>query len=193
MNSIFKSTKNTRPVLSDCLRYLRSDVPDNLSEQETEWLVSENITTIVDLRTEEERGKRKCLLADDNRFSYLCMPVTGGNVVPESVDGVSKSYIAMADEQMKAIITAICEAKTNVLYFCNAGKDRTGVVSAILLLKLGVDEEYIVKDYMKSKENLRPMLEEFAKQCPQVDIRVITPDERYIKEFLEWLKESSFV
>ena len=108
MNSIFKSTKNTRPVLSDSLRYLRSDVPDNLSEQETEWLVSENITTIVDLRTEEERGKRKCLLADDNRFRYLCMPVTGGNVVPESVDGVSKSYIAMADEQMKAIITAIC-------------------------------------------------------------------------------------
>ena len=121
------------------------------------------------------------------------MPVTGGNVVPESVDEVSKSYIAMADEKMRAIITAICGAGTNVLYFCNAGKDRTGVVSAILLAQSGMDEEYIVKDYMKSKENLRPMLEGFAKQCPQVDVRVITPDERYMKEFLAWLRESSFI
>ena len=191
--SMLNSTLNTRAILPDSLRYIRSDVPDKLTEQETEWLLQENITTIVDLRTEVEREKRKCTLVDDNRFKYLCMPVTGGNVVPGSVDEVSKSYIAMADEQMKAIITAICEAKTNVLYFCNAGKDRTGVVSAIILVRAGMDEDYIVGDYMKSKENLQPMLEEFAKQCPQVDIRVITPDERYIKEFLEWLKESSFV
>lgn len=191
--SMLNSTLNTRAILPNSLRYVRSDVPDKITEQETEWLLRENIITIVDLRTEDEREKRKCPLADDNRFRYLCMPVTGGNVVPESVDDVSKSYIAMVDEQMKAIIAAICGAETNVLYFCNAGKDRTGVVSAILLTQSGMDEEYIVRDYMKSKENLRMVLEEFAKQCPQVDIRVITPHERYMKEFFEWLRESSFI
>ncbi|MBQ8198463.1 MAG: hypothetical protein IJZ76_03450 [Lachnospiraceae bacterium] len=66
-------------------------------------------------------------------------------------------------------------------------------MSAILLAQAGMNEEYIVGDYMKSKENLLPMLEEFAKQCPQIDIRVITPHERYIKEFLKWIRESSFV
>lgn len=176
--SMLKSTLNTRTILPDSLRYIRSDVPVKITVQETEWLVSGNITTIVDLRTEDEREKKKCPLAEDNRFRYLCMPVTGGNVVPKSADDVSKSYIAMVDSQMKAIITAICEAGTNVLYFCNAGKDRTGVVSAILLAQAGMNEEYIVGDYMKSKENLLPMLEEFAKQCPQIDIRVITPHER---------------
>jgi hypothetical protein len=117
--SILNSTLNTRAILSGSLRYVRSDVPDKLTEQEIEWLLRENITTIVDLRTEDEREKRKCPLAEDNHFRYLCMPVTGGNVVPESVDEVSKSYIAMADEQMRVIITAICGAETNVLYFCN--------------------------------------------------------------------------
>lgn len=190
---MLNSTLNTRAILPNSLRYVRSDVPDKITGQETEWLLQENIITIVDLRTEDEREKRKCPLAEDNRFKYLCMPVTGGNVVPKSVDDVSKSYIAMVDEQMKVIIAAICGAKTNVLYFCNAGKDRTGVVSAILLMQSGMDEEYIVRDYMKSKENLRPMLESFAKQCPQVDIRVITPHERYMKEFLEWFEESSFI
>jgi len=28
----------------------------------------------------------------------------------------------------------------NILFFCNAGKDRTGVVSAIILYTLGYDE-----------------------------------------------------
>ena len=191
--SILNSTCNTRAILPNSLRYIRSDVPDKLTKQETEWLVSQKITTIIDLRTEDEREKRKCVLADDNRFTYFSMPVTGGNVVPKSVDEVSKSYIDMADEQMKAIITAILEAQSNVLYFCNAGKDRTGVVSAILLTQSGMDEEYIVRDYMKSKENLRKVLESFTRQCPQVDIRVITPHERYMKEFLEWLRESSFI
>ena len=32
------------------------------------------------------------------------MPVTGGNVIPQSVDDVSKSYINMVDEQMYKIV-----------------------------------------------------------------------------------------
>ena len=186
---MLKSTLNTRAILPGSLRFVRSDVPDKITEQETEWLVRENITTIVDLRAEEERERRKCPLAGDNRFRYLCMSVTGGNVVPPSVDDVSKSYIHMVDEQMETIISAIQKAETNVLYFCNAGKDRTGVVSAILLSHMGMDEAYIVADYMKSKENLRHVLVEYAKQCPEVDIQVITPQERYMQEFLEWMKK----
>lgn len=184
---MIKSTLNTRAILPNSLRYVRSDVPDKLTEQEAEWLISENITTIVDLRADEERARRKCSLAEDNRFRYHCMPVTGGNGVPDSVDDVSKSYINMVDEQMRAIIAIIQEAETNVLYFCNAGKDRTGVVSAILLLGEGMDEDYIVEDYMKSKENLKPMLDAYASRNPEVNINVITPHERYMREFLMWL------
>ena len=113
------------------------------------------------------------------------MPVTGGSKVPESVNDVSKSYINMADAQMETIIDTIWNAKTNVLYFCNAGKDRTGVVSALLLAKMGMSREYIIADYMESKQNLKDMLEAYAKQCPDVDIEVITPHERYMAEFLE--------
>lgn len=75
---------------------------------------------------------------------------------------------------------------SNVLYFCNAGKDRTGVVSAVLLYKLGMSLEYIVNDYMKSKNNLKELLNEFARQNPAIDIEMITPHKRYIMEFLEW-------
>ena len=87
---------------------------------------------------------------------------------------------------MDKIIETALSAETNVMYFCNAGKDRTGVISAMLLWKEGMGLEYIIEDYMKSKDNLKKMLETYAEENQDVDINVITPHERYIREFLEW-------
>ena len=117
------------------------------------------------------------------------MPVSGGNAIPKSVDDVSKSYIDMVDEKLDNFIDFMLNNKSNILYFCNAGKDRTGVISAILLWKSGMNIEYIVEDYMKSKLNLKDMLESFAQQNRDVDINIITPHERYIREFLKWLEK----
>lgn len=50
-----------------------------------------------------------------------------------------------------------------------------------------MSDEYIIDDYMKSETQLRSMLETFAKQNPEVNIDIIMPQERYMKEFLEWL------
>lgn len=43
---------------------------------------------------------------------------------------------------MDNIIDTILNADTNVVYFCNAGKDRTGVVTAIILSNLGYENNY---------------------------------------------------
>ena len=186
MGYIFESTLNTRPILEDSLKYVRSDVPTVVTEKEKLWLLERNITVFIDLRTEEERLKKECPLEKDGRFQYYCMPITGGNTIPQSVDDVSKSYINMVDETLYRTINLILGTKSNVLYFCNAGKDRTGIVSAILLHKLGMDLAYIIDDYMKSKTNLKCMLDSFVKQNPTVNIDVITSHERYIEEFLKW-------
>lgn len=186
MEYIFENTINTRPILKDSLKFIRSDVPTFITEKERSWLLEKNITVIIDLRTDEERSRKECPLEKDKRFQYYCMPVTGGNAVPQSVDDVSKSYINMVDETLYKIIDLIWNSKSNVLYFCNAGKDRTGVVSAVLLYRTGMDLEYIIDDYMQSKINLKNMLESYAKQNPTVNIDVIMPHERYIEEFIKW-------
>lgn len=191
MNTNIKSTLNTRGILPDSLRFVRSDIPNCIATEEIEWLIAHNITTIVDLRTDEERMQKECPLVHIDHFRYYCMPVTGGNAIPQTVDDVAGSYIKMVDEQMHKIIDMIWTAETNVLYFCNAGKDRTGVVSAILLYKLGMNMDYIIDDYMKSKDNLKKMLDSYAKLHPDVDINIITPHERYMREFMEWYKNRS--
>ncbi|MBO7293307.1 MAG: tyrosine-protein phosphatase, partial [Clostridia bacterium] len=105
--------------------------------------------------------------------------------LPASPDEVSASYIAMVDETLRDIVGLLLTAKTGVLYFCRAGKDRTGVVSALLLRRLGMPRDYIVRDYMESGSNLAPLLLEYARQSPDVDLEVITPKRRYIADFLD--------
>lgn len=183
---IFQSTRNTRPIIESSFRFIRSDVPTEITENEKNWLLSNNITTIVDLRTDDERMGKQCPLIDDGRFSYYVYAIAGGDKVPSSTDNVSKSYIAMVDTQFDAMIEFLLNVKSNVLYFCNAGKDRAGVVSAVLLYKLGMPYEYIVNDYLKTKFNLEELLNEFARHNPTIDIDVITPHKRYIEEFLKW-------
>ena len=54
MSSLLKSTRNTRALPTGTMRYIRSDVPTNLTDEEIQWLLDNNITTVIDLRSEEE-------------------------------------------------------------------------------------------------------------------------------------------
>ena len=184
MSGLFKNTYNTRAILPGFFRFIRSDVPGNISEKEIQWLVANRIRAVVDLREESEHGQRRCPLEGRPDFWYVHLPVTGGGTIPELPEQVSESYICMVDEQMQRIVETIWNAETNVLYFCNAGKDRTGVVSALLLMRTGAVRQTIIDDYMKSAENLKDLLYTFADNNPQVDIRVITPQKAYMEAFL---------
>jgi len=185
MKTLLDYTKNTRAILPDSLRYIRSDVPKQISDRDLKWLLNNDIRTIIDLREEEECHQKRCPLENHPDFTYIHMPVTGGNAIPQTPADVPRSYLYMADEKMEEIIRVIENSKTNVLYFCNAGKDRTGVVSAILLRRHGMSDEYIVADYLESGENLQEMLHNFAMENPNVDIRVITPTKEYMEYFLK--------
>ena len=183
--SLFKSTLNTRVLPTGNLQYIRSDFPDSLTDDEVKWLLKNDITFIIDLREEKEYRKKHCRLEDEENFCYLHMPVTGGDDIPCSPEAVAKSYLAMLDTQMDKIIETILTAKHNVLFFCGAGKDRTGVVSAVLLKKLGYDDKTIIDDYMKTKENLQDYLKSYAEEHPEVDINTIMPNECNIKAVLK--------
>ncbi|MCM1252526.1 MAG: tyrosine-protein phosphatase [Clostridium sp.] len=185
MASLLKSTRNTRALPTGTMRYIRSDVPLDLTDDEIQWLIDNNITTLVDLRSDEEAYKQPCGLADKAGFQYYHLPVTGGGDTPKSLEHLYTVYSQMIDKQMEKIIDTIMAAKSNVMYFCSAGKDRTGVVSAVLLRKLGYSDEVIIEDYMKSKDNLMDMLTAYVKKHPEVDIEIIIPHIENMSRLLE--------
>lgn len=93
----------------------------------------------------------------------------------------------MVDEKMEEIIDTIMNADSNVMYFCTAGKDRTGVVSAIILKLLGFDDEVIIDDYMESGDNLMDMLTDYVRVHPEVDLEIIVPHRENMERLLEQL------
>ncbi|HLZ72343.1 MAG TPA: tyrosine-protein phosphatase [Dehalococcoidia bacterium] len=62
----------------------------------------------------------------------------------------SLAYLRMLREgapSIRRIVEAVAEARGPLLFHCAGGKDRTGVVSAVLLLLAGVAPELIAEDY----------------------------------------------
>ena len=184
---MLSSTYNTRAILKNSLRYIRSDVPTTINKEDKLWLMENNIKTIIDLRTDHEQQAKRCPLKMQKEFNYYSIPLTGADNIPLKPELVPVSYINMVDDKLRQVLDIAMNAKTNVLYFCNMGKDRTGVVSAVILKKLGINEDEIVADYVASFDNVKEILERFVKDNPQIDINVITPKEQYIKKFLEML------
>ena len=187
MSSLLYTTLNTRALPTGDMRYIRSDYPGKLSDPEVKWLLENSITTIIDLREEKEYTARPCRLENEDGFTYYHLPVTGGGDTPKSPEAVAETYLGMLDEQMDKIINTIMNADSNVMYFCGAGKDRTGVVSAIILRKLGYSDQVIIDDYMETKDNLMGFFTAYGKEHPEVDINIIIPNEENIKKVLEVL------
>jgi protein tyrosine/serine phosphatase len=63
-------------------------------------------------------------------------------------------------DAVAAIMQNIIEAKPGgIVIHCHAGKDRTGIVAALLLRLVGVPVEKVVADYAESQIRLRPLYE----------------------------------
>lgn len=194
--SILESTLNTRDLgmyrIQGTKEYLianriyRSDRCDTLSSRDKELLLSRGITTIIDLRSEKEADAKPSAFAKDNEFHYFHLPIEEGSMPPGSLEEVPVSYMEIASAAcMKDVFKTIADAPEGVLYHCTAGKDRTGVVSAILLSFLGVSEEDIVYDYAISREFNKVRLEAFLKEHSEIDREIVLANEKSMQRFLE--------
>ena len=70
MSSLLQSTNNTRVLPTGTNQYYRSDFPESLTDKEIQWLLDNNITTIIDLRSDEELLKKPCNLKEIEGFRY---------------------------------------------------------------------------------------------------------------------------
>ena len=186
MPSLLASTANTRQVLPGSFRILRSDAPLSPTRADVAFLLGHGVTTLIDLRSDKEVERKPCPLAEDTRFTYHHMPVTSGNAMPDSPADVPHSYLRMVDAQMARILHTIRES-AGVMYFCTAGKDRTGVVSALLQREAGLSRAEIAADYALSGENLAERFAAFHALHPEINVEIYTPKEEYMLHFLDLL------
>lgn len=181
-------TNNKRAVREK--KIIRSNVPVDLSENELKELENMGFSTIIDLRSDEEVEKKQGVFFDNSKFNYNHIKINGDGRIPESSDKVLDSYIEMLEgkEQIKKIFEIISNTDDGIIYYCNAGKDRTGVVTALILRLLGVNEEDIVTDYMASGIFLKDTLENFAKSIKDKDVfQIINPNRETMFNLLKYI------
>ena len=77
--------------------------------------------------------------------------------------GIGYTYLLDNKIKIKEVFEILADSKGGVLFHCSAGKDRTGVVTALILSLLGVDREQIVQDYLASGVFLKDMLQSYSK------------------------------
>lgn len=170
--------------------FWRSDVTSVPSEEDIDKLLSAHITTIIDMRTDSEVQKNPSGLAGIAGFEYHHFPITEGSGVPESLEAVPRSYMDIAlAENMPNVMKTLAEAKDGVLFHCTAGKDRTGVVSAIILMLCGAVREDIVSNYVVSREYNHKRLEAFLAVHPEVDRDIVLANEKSMNRFIDMFTE----
>jgi len=155
----------------------RSDALIGLTDEGMRTLSTSTIGTVVDFRSEVERADAPNRLGRDRAFASVELPLLEGAMtgMPAAADlggdaarellaripSLAELYVGMlgsAAEAFAEVARLIArpsdEAYGGVLVHCTAGKDRTGVATALLLDAAGAERSAVIADYALSQENL---------------------------------------
>jgi protein-tyrosine phosphatase len=143
-------------------RLLRSESPHSLSDAGLRALLDLGVGTVVDLRTSSERERRPNELAEAGATVVHAPIFTDDEDYPDHLATAAEVYCWWLRERGTGVagaMRAIADATSApILVHCHAGKDRTGVVVALVLRLAGVATDVIADDYAISGEQLADML-----------------------------------
>ena len=153
-------------------RLFRSDEPTGDTDTTVNVLALEGIRRVIDLRSAHETERRPSALADKN--SYRIAPLVDPRMDhlrdPSSERSLADLYAGSLDRNGRTIVDGIRHIvdapEGGVLVHCAAGKDRTGILVAVILAVLGAPSTAIVDDYAETEARLAPY---FAEELASID------------------------
>lgn len=215
------ANENNPTSLSVRQKFLfRSGTLTHLTSRGAETLVDDlGVRTIYDLRSVTQTAKQPtppALLANNNVQidPNPVFPMT--ELSPERLvaryrqymsDSGSDGFVAAYSEILRSGRAAFRRVFEHVrdrpqeplLFHCAAGKDRTGVLAALLLLTAGVAEDVVAREYALTDVGLGEKLKEpyiksllkdpnFANDRPGVE-RMLSAKESYMAATIKWLEK----
>ncbi|WP_454198701.1 tyrosine-protein phosphatase [Nocardia sp. Marseille-Q1738] len=147
----------------------RSSTPQHLTESDLAKLLGPiGLRTLIDLRLPDEVEREGYGLLATTDVARVGLPVrkspqsslAARDLVPDSsrvdlVDLYDKLLAGSVDTILAAVRLIVDADRHSVLFHCAAGKDRTGVLAAVLLDAVGVPPEAIAADYALTGERMR--------------------------------------
>ncbi len=180
----------------------RSDSLHRLTPNAQQELLDLGLRTIIDLRYREELAGAPNVFIGSPRIQYCPIALyelDDPAIVayrPQNLDEVYRMILAHAQPQTKRVIDALTKpGALPAVVHCTAGKDRTGMVIALILGTLGVPDETIVEDYALSGAYLAPLLAELRAQAARDGLdmdwynRLLDTDPAIMRRTLAHLRE----
>lgn len=143
-------------------RLFRGDGPSAMTPEEWEKLKELGLCMVVDLRSSSERKMQPVHVVDG--IEYRPCPLQREDLeLGKGADSaqnafrrsLTEGYLSIVNQEADLLTAALKTVKEGlekgaVLFHCSAGKDRTGVLAAVLLYLCGVSREDIIADYQVS-------------------------------------------
>ena len=154
--------------------FLRSACPDTLTPEGLAELERMGLALVIDLRSSFERRQQPSALAGLASPPVLELPLLEQISAPmPHTSDMGEFYIALLHHGQacfRKLFTRIAGAEGPVLFHCTAGKDRTGVVAALLLDLAGVGRQDIIADYEISHTLIAPLISRLQSAAPGLDM-----------------------
>jgi protein-tyrosine phosphatase len=131
------------------------------------------VTTVIDLRSPRELVRSPNPFAGGSGPSYVSVPLIDDANMRELGEAADmyQRYLMILDTRQDAfgsVFNAVAEAQGPLVFHCFAGKDRTGLVAAMLLALAGVTKEAIVADFAETDAQLAKRYEQWiAEAAPE--------------------------
>jgi len=169
----------------------RADALHRMDTDELDELRGLGVRSILDLRTRSELDEGR-IEADHLGITHFHMPVLGLVWEPEDLDPDADAarvlgdlYIDMLSVGAPALAAALdtlaVSDRLPAVFHCAAGKDRTGVLAAIVLSLLGVDESIIVADYHRTAQSMDALMDRLATERPETWTAMTDQPSPYMK------------
>jgi len=168
-----------------------------LTKNDLQVLDKLGIQTICDFRSAEEIARQPNRLPENTSSQYLHLPIVNKTIEPtEAVTRVMKgdtswftkdfmvnAYIekidAFPDTWHRFFKCLTRQSSRPLMFHCTAGKDRTGVCAALILLTLGVSEKWVIHDHALSNIYNAEQLRDIDK-----NLRKVSVDPEKLKDYL---------
>ena len=178
--------------------FLRSGSPEWLNEEQIKEVKAYGVKNVIDLRALEELKGSGNPFSGDPDVNFYNVPLFNGD--PNGNDDKTMEFILthtlgdyyviigqeMGDRLVK-IMRILLNSSGLTLFHCAHGKDRTGVVSAILYLLSGASRENIIANYAVSYEYLKDFLAPSIAKLPDGMKHILRSDAGNMVTFLDYI------
>lgn len=177
------NTRNFSHITTQSGRSIRPDIiRSNIlsNKEQTSILLTNEIKTIIDFRISEEGGGSKNPTYLNTTVKHL--PISFGNLGFEKINkmlltgnvdsinvfiqsGYQTFSTDFKDEIRSFFALLINEENLPIVFHCTAGKDRTGILTGLFLIALGVENSTVMDDYIETNNliNSKEIIDYFTK------------------------------